>query len=502
LPLSPGDRLGPYEIVAKLGEGGMGEVYRARDQKLGRDVAIKVLPADVAADTERLARFKREAQVLASLNHPNIAAIYGLDEADDKPFLVLELVEGEDLAERLKRGPVPTDEALEIAKQIALALEDAHEKGIVHRDLKPANIKVRPDGVVKVLDFGLAKALAPEVFSGKPDTMNSPTLTTPAMTRAGMIMGTAAYMSPEQARGKTVDKRADVWAFGAVLFEMLTGERAFQGEAITDTIVSVITKEPSWPKLPAATSAGLRRLLARCLRKDPKARLQSIGEARVRIEELLGGASEDVAAAVSLGDASLEALPRSAWSRALPWALAASTLGLAIALVLVWAPWRSDSSPRSSRSDSRHCRSSRAGNPAPCGPRTVKPWPSERGRRPRTRGRSTCAIWIRRWPPRSPTLLRTHFQSPGPRPAGSCSDPTRRRRDSGRSPRWAASRSHFRPSTGSLLFRSPGMAWPWRRCARATMECGVFGSTRRRAWPRSLTSLHRLPPETSSTGPR
>jgi serine/threonine protein kinase/WD40 repeat protein len=316
----------------------MGEVYRARDQKLGRDAAIKVLPADVAGDTERLARFKRDAKVLASLNHPNIAAIYGLDEADHKPFLGLELVEGEDLALRLKRGQVPVDDTLEIAKQIALALEDAHEKGIVHRDLKPANIKVRPDGVVKVLDFGLAKALAPEGFSGKPDTMNSPTLTTPAMTRAGMIMGTAAYMSPEQARGKTVDKRADVWAFGAVLFEMLTGERAFPGEEITDTILSVISKEPGWPKLPAATSAGLRRLLARCLRKDPKARLQAMGDARVQIEELLSGAS----------DASPEPLPRSASSRALPWALAASTLGLAIALVLVWAPWRSGSSPRKS----------------------------------------------------------------------------------------------------------------------------------------------------------
>jgi eukaryotic-like serine/threonine-protein kinase len=281
MSLAPGTRLGPYEIVAKLGEGGMGEVYRAKDTKLNREVAIKVLPVAVAQDAERLGRFKREAQLLASLNHPNIAAIYGLDEANATLFLVLEIVEGEDLAERLKRGAIPVDEALEIAKQIAAALEEAHEKGIVHRDLKPANIKLTPDGKVKVLDFGLAKAYASDASGAGPfDSGNSPTLTH-AATMAGMILGTAAYMSPEQARGKNVDKRADIWAFGVVLYEMLAGRPLFEGETVTDVLAAVIGRAPDWTALPASVVPGTRRVLARCLEKNPKLRYRDIGDVAI-----------------------------------------------------------------------------------------------------------------------------------------------------------------------------------------------------------------------------
>src|SRR5471032_1226574 len=301
--LNAGQRFGPYEIVAPLGAGGMGEVYRARDTKLNRDVAIKVLLPGVANDQDRLARFSREAQVLASLNHPNIAHIHGLEEADGVTALVLELVEGEDLAQRLARGPIALDEALPIAKQIAEALEAAHEQGIVHRDLKPANIKVRADGTVKVLDFGLAKAMEPAAGSSSNMSL-SPTLSMHA-TQAGIVLGTAAYMAPEQARGKSVDKRADIWAFGVVLYEMLTGRRAFPGDDITDTIVSVVSKEPDWSALPAATTVGLRRLLARCLKKEPKVRLQAIGEARVQIDELLSGTPEEMPTAVVAQPASV-----------------------------------------------------------------------------------------------------------------------------------------------------------------------------------------------------
>src|SRR5213595_1731065 len=237
MPIIAGTRLGSYEVIAAIGAGGMGEVYRARDTKLGRDVALKILPATFAADPDRLARFHREAQVLASLNHPHIAAIYGFEDSGETHALVLELVDGETLADRIARGPIPLDEALPIAKQIAEALEAAHEQGIIHRDLKPANIKVRPDGTVKVLDFGLAKALEP-MGTPSPSLSMSPTITTPAMTRAGMILGTAAYMSPEQAKGRTVDKRSDVWAFGAVLYEMFTGRRAFEGDDVSETLAT------------------------------------------------------------------------------------------------------------------------------------------------------------------------------------------------------------------------------------------------------------------------
>ena len=283
--LSAGTRLGPYEIVSQLGAGGMGEVYRARDSNLGRSVAIKVLPSQVANDQEILDRFRREARVLASLNHPNIASIYGFEDSD-KPGLVMELVEGQTLADRLRAGPMPVDEALPIAKQICEALEYAHERGIIHRDVKPANIKVTADGTVKLLDFGLAKALEGPVVSS--DVLSSPTLTNLA-TQAGVILGTAAYMPPEQAKGRPVDRRADIWGFGCVLFEMLAGRMAFTGESVTDTLAEIIKTEPDWNLLPANTPKPVRTLLQRCLKKDPKQRLQAIGEARIVIEELLAG---------------------------------------------------------------------------------------------------------------------------------------------------------------------------------------------------------------------
>ena len=280
MSLEPGTTLGPYAVTAKIGEGGMGEVYRARDTKLDRDVALKVLPEAFTKDPDRLARFEREAKVLASLNHPNIAQIHGLEESDGIRALVLELVEGPTLADRIKRGPIRLDEALPIAKQIAEALEAAHEAGVIHRDLKPANIKVRDDGTVKVLDFGLAKALDP---SPTGDPSQSPTLTAMA-TQMGVIMGTAAYMSPEQARGKTVDKRADIWAFGCVLYEMLTGERAFVGDDVSLTLAKVLEREPQWDSLPDTTPPNLRNLLERCLEKEPRQRLQAIGDVRLAME--------------------------------------------------------------------------------------------------------------------------------------------------------------------------------------------------------------------------
>ena len=275
LALTPGTRLGVYEITAQIGEGGMGQVYRATDTTLGRQVAIKLLPDAFASDTERLARFEREARTLASLNHPHIAAIYSVEKSPGMRALVMELVEGDDLSQRIARGALPPDEALPIAKQIAEALEAAHEQGIIHRDLKPANIKVRPDGTVKVLDFGLAKAPAP--VGSAHDVSQSPTIMMPAlMTNAGVILGTAAYMSPEQARGKTVDKRADIWAFGAVLFEMLTGKRAYDGENVGDTLAAVLRAEPDWNALPAEAAFPVRTLLRGCLEKDPRQRISDV----------------------------------------------------------------------------------------------------------------------------------------------------------------------------------------------------------------------------------
>jgi tetratricopeptide (TPR) repeat protein len=283
--MTAGTRLGPYEITAQIGVGGMGEVYRAIDTNLKRAVALKVLPQSVAADADRIARFQREAEVLASLNHSNIAAIYGLERSSGTTALVMELVEGPTLADRIAQGPIPVDEALPIAKQIAEALEDAHEHGIIHRDLKPANVKVRPDGIVKVLDFGLAKALEP-VPTGSTDVTASPTMTSPVMmTRMGVILGTATYMSPEQARGQVVDKGTDIWAFGCVLYEMLTGQSAFSGETISDTIAKILERDPNWRVLPASTPHRIRKLLRSCLEKDQQHRVRHIVDARLAIQE-------------------------------------------------------------------------------------------------------------------------------------------------------------------------------------------------------------------------
>ncbi len=325
LPLTPGTRLGPYEVLAAIGAGGMGEVYRATDTKLKRQVAIKILPPSLAADHDRLARFQREAEVLASLNHPNIAGIYGLEDGGGVSGLVMELVEGDDLSQRIARGPIPIDEALPIARQIAEALEAAHEQGIIHRDLKPANIKVRTDGTVKVLDFGLAKAMEPTgAMAVGAGASQSPTITSPVMTSPGMILGTAAYMSPEQAKGRAVDRRADVWAFGAVVFEMLTGRRAFAGDDVTDVLASVLAREPEWARLPASLSPGLGSCLRRCLHKEPKQRFGDMQSVRLALE----GAFETIAAAPMVSAPTPPTRGRLVWMVA---------LGVAIALIGVLA---------------------------------------------------------------------------------------------------------------------------------------------------------------------
>ena len=313
MALTPGTRLGVYEITAPIGEGGMGQVWRARDTKLDRDVAIKVLPEAFAHDADRLARFTREAKTLAALNHPNIAGIYGLEESGGVTALVMELVEGEDLLQRIARlrapgasarqAGMPLDEALPIAKQIAEALEAAHEQGIIHRDLKPANVKVRADGTVKVLDFGLAKALDAHASSGAAEAMNSPTITSPAMTQAGMILGTAAYMAPEQAKGRAVDRRADVWAFGVVLFEMLTGTRAFEGDGIADTLGNVMKIEPDWQRVPPSTPPRVVQVVRACLQKNPRQRLGDMQSVRLALE----GAFEMAAPQATVASASAAA---------------------------------------------------------------------------------------------------------------------------------------------------------------------------------------------------
>jgi serine/threonine protein kinase/Tol biopolymer transport system component len=316
--LKTGTRIGPYDVLAAIGSGGMGEVYRARDSKLGREVAIKILPTAFSHDPDRLVRFQREAKFLASLSHPNIASIYGLEDSGDTRALVMELVEGPTLADRIRIGPIPIDEALPIAKQICEALEYAHERGVVHRDLKPANIKISRDDSVKVLDFGLAKAVQGEVDATSAG--DSPTLSEMA-TRAGVLLGTAAYMSPEQARAKPVDRRADIWAFGCVLYEMLSGKRAFQADSVTETLAAVLHNEPDWLLLPSTTAMRVRVLLHRCLQKDPKQRLRDIGDARISLDEVMSGAGEGVPGL---------AIATPAWRRFLPWQIASVTaLGLA-----------------------------------------------------------------------------------------------------------------------------------------------------------------------------
>ena len=290
MALSPGGMLSHYRLVEKIGEGGMGVVWSADDTVLGRQVAIKVLPDDFAHDQERLARFKQEARLLAALNHPNIAAIYGLEESDSVRYLVLELVPGLTLAERLARGPMPVDEALNLCGQIAEALEAAHEKGIIHRDLKPGNIKVTQGSKVKVLDFGLAKAFKAEEADG--DLSHSPTLTSPP-TREGVLLGTAAYMSPEQARGKPLDKRTDIWSFGVVVYELLTGKRAFPGETMADSVASIIERHPDYDTLPPDVPPSIHRLVRRCLEKDQRERLRDIGDARIEIKQALATPPND-----------------------------------------------------------------------------------------------------------------------------------------------------------------------------------------------------------------
>jgi len=374
MALQQGTRLGAYEILSPLGAGGMGEVYRARDTKLQRDVALKILPESMARDAQRMARFEREAQVLASLNHPNIAAIYGLEESNGIRALVMELVEGETLAERLRRalpltrpasrdtlspqagrgqktadlkssssgsgqsggaGPgegsrgslLDVDDALPIAKQIAEALEYAHERGVIHRDLKPANVKITPEGAVKVLDFGLAKVLESQDSTATMDIANSPTLSAMA-TQAGMILGTAAYMSPEQAKGQRVDRRADIWAFGCVLYEMLSGQKPFEGETISDVLAAVIRAEPEWTAIPEATPQSIKKLVHRCLVKDARQRLRDIGDARITIEETLSGEAGS-GFVPALAETTQGQPQASRLRRVLPWVLAGISVGVA-----------------------------------------------------------------------------------------------------------------------------------------------------------------------------
>jgi serine/threonine protein kinase len=358
MPLPAGTRIGPYEVSAAIGAGGMGEVYRARDTKLGRDVALKVLPPAFAVAPDRVARFRREAQVLAALNHPNIAGIYGFEEASTTSgqaamsALVMELVDGPTLADRLAQGALPLEDILPIARQIVAAIEAAHAQGIIHRDLKPANVKVRSDNTVKVLDFGLAKALDPAQDSGlsrqargagleaQANLSNSPTITSPAMTELGMILGTAAYMSPEQAKGRSVDERADIWAFGCMLFEMLTGQRAFAGDDVSDTLANILKSEPDWSALPDTTPPSLRRLIRRCLSKDLAARLPDIRVARLEIDDAMSPDVDAGAAPSTLSTTS---------ARSTPWwplaALAVAAAALLAALPIVFSHLRETPAP-------------------------------------------------------------------------------------------------------------------------------------------------------------
>jgi serine/threonine protein kinase len=359
MTLPPATKLGPYEVLSLLGAGGMGEVYRARDLRVDRAVALKVLPEELFEGEERRQRFEREARLLASLNHPGIAILYSFEEipsssssvsssSSTRHLLAMELVEGEDLSQRIAAGPIPVEESLSLARQIAEALEAAHEKGIVHRDLKPANVKLTPDGRVKLLDFGLAKVFENEPGASNPSISYSPTLTARG-TAAGVILGTAAYMSPEQARGKPVDKRTDIWAFGCVLFEMLAGKRAFEGETVSDTLAAILRGEPDWAALPEQTPGKIKDLLRKCLRREAKQRLHDIADARLEIEELsAAGMSASVSAHSPFEE--MTAVPNPTVGRSapavsargskrflsifLPWALAAAFAAAAGALAL------------------------------------------------------------------------------------------------------------------------------------------------------------------------
>jgi serine/threonine protein kinase/Tol biopolymer transport system component len=344
--LEPGTVLGPYRVEAFIAAGGMGEVYRARDTKLNRDVALKVLPESLTRDPDRLVRFTREANLLASLNHPNIAAIYGFEDGGDVHALVLELVQGPTLADRIARGPLALPEALSIARQISDALAAAHEHGVIHRDLKPANIKVRDDGTVKVLDFGLAKPVqdARSTKTGSEPTMGareSPAVISPVVTATGVILGTAAYMSPEQAKGRPADKRSDVWAFGCVFYEMLTGTRAFDVDDVSETFAAVLKGRPDWTALPAETPAAIRRLLRRALEKDPRRRLSDAADARLEIDEAL-----ELAAADASGER-IQPGGTTRSQRALPWAIVAALAIALVATIVVWRPWRTVTAPLS-----------------------------------------------------------------------------------------------------------------------------------------------------------
>ena len=347
MALAAGSKLGVYSVLDPLGSGGMGEVYRALDTRLGREVAIKGLPEEFSRDPARLSRFEREARMLAALNHPSVAAIYGLEEVDGTKFIVMELVPGDTLSEKLARGGLALDESLGIARQIAEALEAAHERGIIHRDLKPANIKVTPEGRVKVLDLGLAKAFDAKETGSDSDASLSPTLVLEG-TQPGVILGTAEFMSPEQARGKTVDKRTDIWAFGCIVYEMLTGRRAFTGETATDVLAAIVTSEPRWDLLPAATPPRIRDLLGRCLQKDPSRRLRDIGDARIEIEETLAEVVPHRAVRPGISAPSGEAAPAEApRRRGRPVRLAA--VAATLAALALFATWRALQTARASR---------------------------------------------------------------------------------------------------------------------------------------------------------
>jgi eukaryotic-like serine/threonine-protein kinase len=347
MALAAGSKLGVYSVLDPLGSGGMGEVYRALDTRLGREVAIKGLPEEFSRDPARLSRFEREARMLAALNHPSVAAIYGLEEVDGTKFIVMELVPGDTLSEKLARGGLALDESLGIARQIAEALEAAHERGIIHRDLKPANIKVTPEGRVKVLDLGLAKAFDAKETGSDSDASLSPTLVLEG-TQPGVILGTAEFMSPEQARGKLVDKRTDIWAFGCIVYEMLTGRRAFTGETATDVLAAIVTSEPRWDLLPATTPPRIRDLLGRCLQKDPNRRLRDIGDARIEIEESLADVVPHrpvrPGASTPSGEAAPVEPPRRR-SRRVPAAAVAAVL----AAVALFAAWRALQTARLNR---------------------------------------------------------------------------------------------------------------------------------------------------------